>query len=37
MTEATWFFLGVAGLVFWSAVVTVTEIRTARASKRLRQ
>jgi hypothetical protein len=32
MTEATWFFLGVAGLALWSAVVAVSEIKTARAS-----
>ena len=27
MTEATWFFLGVAGLALWSAVVAVSEIK----------
>ena len=37
MTEATWFFLGVRGLAFWSAVVAVSEIKTARERKRSRQ
>ena len=37
MTEATWFFLGVAGLALWSAVVAVSEIKTARERKRSRQ
>jgi hypothetical protein len=37
MAEASWFFFGVAGLAFWSAAVTVIEIRNARARKRFRQ
>jgi hypothetical protein len=37
MTEATWFILGVTGLALWSAVVAVSEIKTARERKRSRQ
>ena len=37
MTEATLFFIGVAGLGLWAAIVAVFEINTAWKRKRLRQ
>jgi hypothetical protein len=37
MTEATFFFIGVAGLGLWAGIVAVFEINTAWKRKRLRQ
>ena len=37
MTEATWFIMGVAGLAIWSAIVAISEFKTARERKRSRQ
>ena len=32
MTEATWFIMGVAGLAIWSAIVAISEFKTAASA-----